>query len=162
MIRRTFSSKRVLTIHVSTVNKKKNFNKISIIDLQIMNKLNCCENFKPCHSKFFKRKNEEKVLDDVLKDKDEVEALEEQKLDINRRLYNHTEFNKVYPAKSFEGLTFLIFLRAFFNKNLKPNKQCGKKMLYNRFPVVRMLRHYKKEFLLADFFTGITVRVLIY
>ena len=107
-----------------------------------------------------KKENEKNLLiDDMIKmDNFEQNALKEQRLDIDeRQLLNQTKFKKLYPPKSFVGLTFLAFLNTFFSNYLNPNRQWAKKKLLIRFPIIRMLKNYKKEYILSDFFVGMTV-----
>ena len=49
------------------------------------------------------------IIKDVLpKDNDEVEALEEEHFNIHRRLYNHTEFTKIYPSNQFLSFSYKV------------------------------------------------------
>ena len=55
------------------------------------------------------QKKQNKYIKDVLlKDNDEVEALEEEHFNIHRRLYNHTEFTKIYPTNQFLSFSYKV------------------------------------------------------
>lgn len=97
------------------------------------------------------------VKDSGKRDNDEVEALEEEHFNVHRRLYNHTEFTRSYPSKSYEGFNFLEFMKKSYGKTCMPSKDCAKKTLYNRLPAVKWIKNYKRELFLPDLLAGITV-----
>lgn len=95
-------------------------------------------------------------------DKDEREALEEEHLNVHRRLYNHTEFTKTYPVNIFFGFSFLSLVKNMLMKSFKPSKECGKRTLYNRVPAIKWIKNYKRELVLPDLLAGITVSNLLF
>ena len=99
------------------------------------------------------------IEEDEKVDDDEIDSLEEQRLFVNRPLLNHKEFKKLNPSSPPDRFKFSNLLGTCCKNNIKPNKRCAKKKIYDRFPIIRILRHYKKENILSDFFVGITVNL---
>ena len=103
------------------------------------------------------RKKRQTVEPPPVYDEDEVQSLNEERILVNRRLYNQTEFKKSFPASAYIGFSIWSFLQVFFGKHMKPGKDCAKKTLYNRLPSIKWLKKYKREYFLPDLFAGITV-----
>lgn len=108
--------------------------------------------------KFFKK--QKYIKEQFPKDDDEIKALNDERFNVDRRLYNQTEFLKVHDAKPYLGFSLLSILSSIYEKNIKPSKTCGKKTLYNRLPAIKWLKNYHKDYALPDFLAGITVGIM--
>ena len=102
-------------------------------------------------------RKKKQTVESPVYDEDEVLTLYEERILVNRRLYNQTEFKKSFPASAYVGFSVWSFLQIFLGKHMKPGDKCAKKTLYNRIPSIKWLKKYKREDFLPDFFAGITV-----
>ena len=88
----------------------------------------------------------------------EAEALNEEKLTVQRDVYNYTKFAKEFEPIPFGGFSLITTLQAAFLAQLYPSKICLKKQLYNRIPAIKWMKNYSiKECLLADILAGLTI-----
>ena len=100
--------------------------------------------------------NEQKQQQPNPEEQDEHEALHKSRFNINRELFNYTEFVNTYPAKEPEGFSLRSTLRMVYSRHFKPSGQCFKKNLLNRVPGIRFVKNYRvKENLFADILAGI-------
>lgn len=82
-------------------------------------------------------------------------------ISINRPAYNLAKFEKNYQIKAFQGFSILYFLRNFLIKNCSPGKDCLRKTLLNRIPIISWLKDYNlQDSLTADLFAGLTVGIM--
>ena len=88
----------------------------------------------------------------------ENEALNEDRMLVDRQVYDYPKFVKEYDASEFMGQGFIQLLKDIYIKHLRPSKHCAKKQLFNRIPAIKWLKSYKvREYLLADLLAGLTV-----
>lgn len=91
----------------------------------------------------------------------EQEALNEDRFNVNRELYNHTKFLRYHRVENFVGFSLMSMLADIYVKSLKPGPDCLKRTLYNRIPAIKWIKRYKiKEDLLADLLAGLTVGIM--
>jgi hypothetical protein len=101
-------------------------------------------------------KNKEREENEEIEDN--LDDLEDVNLNIKRKVFDYSRFTQNYPTDEFEGFGILSSLSEFYHKNLRPSKTCMKNALYKRVPVIKWIQQYKiKEYLLADFLSGLTV-----
>ena len=104
--------------------------------------------------------NDLDIIENIIDEKDENEALEKDRFNVNRELYNYVKFTKRHPVSVFIGFSFLSMLKSMLFKHCKPGHHCVKKNLFNRIPAIRMIKNYRiKEYFLADLLSGITVNI---
>ena len=109
----------------------------------------------------FKCKKKSKyVKKSTLNEKTGIELAGEEYLNLHRRLYNQTDFDRIFPSQKYEGFNLFELIKKSNGKSCTPSKECVKRTFYNRFPVIKWLKNYKKEFFLPDLLAGITVSLL--
>ena len=89
--------------------------------------------------------------------KAEVEAINSERVLVDRQLYNYPKFAKEFDPAPYTGFGFVEMMKDIYTKHFHPSKHCAKKQLYNRVPAIKWLKSYKLDDLLADFLAGITV-----
>ena len=83
------------------------------------------------------------------------------RLNISRETFNYSKFSKAYSNDAFVGISLLMLIKAYFVKNLQPNKHCVKNAIYSRVPALKWLQTYNlKEYLIADILSGIAVAIV--
>ena len=80
------------------------------------------------------------------------------KIELDRKVYNFKNFSKEHPSDEYVGFDIKEMAKKMYNKNFKPGKNCFKKNIENRIPVIKLIRTYRiKEYLISDIFAGLTV-----
>jgi hypothetical protein len=89
---------------------------------------------------------------------EEDRVLNEEKITIDRRIFNHTNFTKTYPPTIYQGFSVLALFYELYVRHFKPSQVCLMKQVRNRLPIIRMFKTYRpKDHLLPDVLAGITV-----
>jgi MFS superfamily sulfate permease-like transporter len=120
-----------------------------------MTKLNFCKRRKRSNS------SQENIEELSNYDQTEIDSLNEEHINVERRIYNYTEFTKEHPASLFIGFSLIALLKQLYHLHFIPSKICLKKNIYNRLPALKWLIRYNfRKDILADLLAGITVGIM--
>ena len=102
-----------------------------------------------------------KVKDSIDTKVIENEEVIDQTIDIKRPIYTESKFNSIYEKNKFEEFQVTKEIKTEFKKHFCHGKNSVKKMIYNRFPIVKWVKDYRiGEFLLSDFLAGIIIGIM--
>jgi hypothetical protein len=83
------------------------------------------------------------------------EELIEKRIDISRSIYTEPNFNKIYQQNEYKGFELCYEIKKELSKHFCHGKNSVKKMIYNRFPIVKWVKDYRiAEYFFADFLAG--------
>lgn len=102
-------------------------------------------------------RNKPKKTVTINEDYETDRVLNEEKITIDRRIFNHNNFTRTYPPNPYHGFSVIQLLYELYVRHFKPSGACVNKQIRNRFPIIRMFKTYRSEYLLPDLLAGITV-----
>ncbi len=83
------------------------------------------------------------------------------KVQINRDGFNEISLHEKYSFQKFKTENVCRSTLNYVNKNYKPSRNCMKRYVSNRLPIIEWVRSYNiKEYLLKDIITGLTIGVV--
>ena len=86
--------------------------------------------------------------------------IEKEFLSIHRRIYNYVQFGKYFPDGIFKRFRLFSYLIKSYKKlriKCKLEWKYVQRFLFKMVPMFEMIRHYRLEYFLPDFITGVEV-----
>jgi hypothetical protein len=78
-------------------------------------------------------------------------------INISRRNYNQNEYINEYTLKPLITKSLVTSSKNYIRKYLNPSQECGINFLFNRFPILKLIKKYRLKYAARDLLGGITI-----